>query len=153
MTTVDKAKEKIGEVAKDAKAAATEQVETQTEHLRDQAVAEADRVSDAAGAASREFEPDSLVGQALRDVRSHIDGLTSEFQQKPAGEMLDDVAVFARRNPLLFLGGAAVLGFAAARFLKSSAPERHDDLSDPWAGHLDSRVDTRAGYTGTEAQQ
>ncbi|MEY8838081.1 hypothetical protein AB9K41_03460, partial [Cribrihabitans sp. XS_ASV171] len=37
----------------------------------------------------------------------------------------EDLTVFARRNPLLFFGGAALLGFVAARALKAS--ERHDD--------------------------
>ncbi|CAA9396827.1 MAG: hypothetical protein AVDCRST_MAG03-971 [uncultured Rubrobacteraceae bacterium] len=36
-------------------------------------------------------------------------------------EMVDQARGFARRRPALFLGGAATLGFLAARFLKSSS--------------------------------
>jgi hypothetical protein len=34
---------------------------------------------------------------------------------------MDDVAVFARRRPALFIGGAFLIGIGIARFLKASA--------------------------------
>jgi hypothetical protein len=38
-------------------------------------------------------------------------------------ELVGEVQDFARRQPTLFFGGAVVLGFAALRFLKSTAPK------------------------------
>jgi hypothetical protein len=37
-------------------------------------------------------------------------------------DLVGEVQDFAKRQPTLFFGGAVVLGFAALRFLKSSAP-------------------------------
>ena len=49
----------------------------------------------------------------------------SQFLQDAKGEdALRSVEEFARKRPWLFLGGAAVVGFGGARFLKSSATRR-----------------------------
>lgn len=51
-----------------------------------------------------------------------IDEFASYFERKNIREMAQDVERFAKRNPAVFIGGAAVLGILAARFLKSSSP-------------------------------
>lgn len=51
--------------------------------------------------------------QKLSDVGTTI-------QQKSIDEVLRDTENFARVQPALFLGAATFIGFAAARFLKSS---------------------------------
>jgi hypothetical protein len=44
-----------------------------------------------------------------------------QIRQKGVADMLDDVQVFARRRPALFIGGAFLVGIGVARFLKASA--------------------------------
>lgn len=63
--------------------------------------------------------PDRYVGQMADSLSNAADA----FASKDLGSLIADTANFARRNPAAFVGGAALLGFATARFLKSSSPE------------------------------
>ena len=64
---------------------------------------------------------DSAAGQMARVV----DGL----RHRDVNQMITDVERFARQRPGVFLGGAFVLGFVTARFLKSSTRDE-----EPWRG-------------------
>ncbi len=59
----------------------------------------------------------SYVDQASDQLKRFAD----QIRQKGVADMLDDVHLFARRRPALFIGGAFLVGVALARFLKSSA--------------------------------
>jgi len=59
----------------------------------------------------------SLVEQAAVQVER----MSSYFEGKSAADVAGDVEQFARREPILFLGGAFALGLLGARFVKSSA--------------------------------
>ena len=59
----------------------------------------------------------SYVDMASDQMRRFAD----QIRQKGVADMLDDVHVFARRRPALFIGGAFLIGLGIARFLKSSA--------------------------------
>jgi hypothetical protein len=48
-------------------------------------------------------------------------GLSDYLKNANAGDLLRDAEGLARRQPVLFLGGAFALGLLAARFLKSSS--------------------------------
>jgi hypothetical protein len=65
------------------------------------------------------------------------------IRQRGVAEMMDDVAVFARRRPALFIGGAFLVGLGIARFIKSSA-DRGDNRS--YGGF--SSVDPMTAGTG-----
>jgi hypothetical protein len=53
-----------------------------------------------------------------------IQGLAQYFEQKDVRTMARDLENYARRNPAVFIGAAFGLGLLAARFLKSSSPNR-----------------------------
>ena len=101
-----------------------------------------DRVSnaaDAAAAASAEFEAGSLQAQATQQVAAHLTDVANRISRTDFDQAAGKVTQFARENPLMFLGGAALLGFAAARFLKAS--DRHTAVArttaeDPWMGYV-----------------
>lgn len=57
-------------------------------------------------------------------LAQQVENLSGYFERKNVGEMVRDVEMFARRYPAYFVGGAVALGFVAARFLKSSNPDR-----------------------------
>lgn len=59
----------------------------------------------------------SYVDMASDQMRRFAD----QIRQKGVGDMLDDVHMFARRRPALFIGGAFLVGLGIARFLKSSS--------------------------------
>ncbi|PVA08191.1 hypothetical protein [Thalassorhabdomicrobium marinisediminis] len=135
--TAQAIKDGAQDLAHKAQEQVTGAAEDAAESARQTAVEQADTYADAVHDAEQNFDPNSLQAEALRQVSSTIEGFTSQLRDKPVDEMLDDAAVFARRNPLLVLTGAAVLGFAAARFMKAS-PRRSSTRrgDDPWAGHL-----------------
>ena len=56
------------------------------------------------------------------------------MRDKDLGEVAGDVSDFARRNPLAFLGGAALLGFAGTRIARASERHREGsvDLNHMW---------------------
>lgn len=137
--TVDKAKDAVTDMANDARDTAAGSARDHAETARSQAIDEMDDAADAAEAARDEFEPNSLQAAALEQIGAQINAVASQLRDKPVDAMVDDVAVFARKNPLLFLGGAALAGFAAARFLKSGeGSSRTVEHDDPWSGHLDN---------------
>ena len=100
---------------------------------------EARRAADAASAASEEFQPGTPQPQATDYVADAMNQVAGAIQDTDLDQATRQVARFARENPVLFLGGAALLGFAAGRFLKSSGPAtptRTAEDDDPWSGHV-----------------
>lgn len=64
-----------------------------------------------------------LVEQANDGLRR----MTDSVRGKNLDEIMRDAETFARQRPAVFLGAAAIAGFLAVRFLKSSS--QHDDRS------------------------
>ena len=73
-----------------------------------------------------------------------LDQITAHLRDRPVDNIVADAAGFARRNPLLVLGGAALAGFAAARMVKSAgvSSNTQNDPADPWSGHLSNPEDS-----------
>lgn len=69
-----------------------------------------------------------VAAQLLARGADSIEGLSRTIDGKTPGEMLNAVRDFGRRHPMAFIGGAALLGLAVGRFVRSSMPE--DDLDD-----------------------
>ncbi|WP_373354607.1 hypothetical protein [Pseudoroseicyclus sp. CXY001] len=118
--------------------------------LKDEAVARAGEVRDrvsgeakarAEGAKDHVADEVSSVGKALRSASGELRGgspqeqifsqmadgladLADSVRGKSVGDIARDVGDFGRRNPVAFLGGAALLGFAGARLAKASAEAR-----------------------------
>lgn len=129
-TIGDELRGKSSEAAQAAKDAARTQAERlrseaylRGETYRDQAADETDKVASALRRASADLNAGSpqerFVGQVAEGVADAADRMR--------GMTLDDAArettAFARRHPAAFLGGAALLGFAVARFLKASSDD------------------------------
>ncbi|WP_299629272.1 hypothetical protein [uncultured Tateyamaria sp.] len=109
-------------------------VDTQVSKATTEAAQRVDTVAQATEAARDELPADSAVdpmlGQAvdvLGQVAEHLRGADLNALAHEAGDL-------AKRHPVLALGGAALVGFAAARFLKAgSGPDRAALAGDPWA--------------------
>jgi len=65
-------------------------------------------------------EQPQLANYAER-AAEQVEHFSSYLKGKDLDQLVHDVEGFARRQPAAFLGGAFVLGLAAARFLKSSS--------------------------------
>jgi hypothetical protein len=107
----------------------------------------ADEVADVATAlrkAADEMRNGSAQQRTMGQIANGLADASEAVGNKDLGELAGELSAFARRNPLVFLGGAALVGFAAARFAKASSttPVRrsgHDSVVRPAA------VDTPAG--------
>jgi ElaB/YqjD/DUF883 family membrane-anchored ribosome-binding protein len=70
-------------------------------------------------------------GDYARRAASAIDNAANSLASKNADELIDDTRSFVRKSPGVALAGAAIVGFAIARLLKSSlGSSRDDDASD-----------------------
>ena len=67
------------------------------------------------------------LAEYVRDASARASRLAGRLDQGPDA-VLDDVRAFARRRPLVFLGVAGVLGFAAGRLLRSGASAATDEV-------------------------
>lgn len=69
----------------------------------------------------------ATVTPFVEGAANQIERFVGGFKDKDLRTMVTDVEQFARRRPGVFVGGAFLLGLAAARFLKSSATP-----DEPW---------------------
>jgi len=119
------ATEAVLHVADQAKEKVADQIAQQTKR----SVVEISNVAKALKHTSEELGDNlasPLVGRAADEIQR-----ASEFlQNATVDDIVGSVQSFAKREPLLFLGGAFFVGMLGARFLKSSAHQNLSDLSD-----------------------
>jgi hypothetical protein len=91
-----------------------------------------------------------------RTMAQIADGLADASEavgNKDLGELAGELSSFARRSPLVFPGGAALVGFAAARFAKASSTSHGNRAGDDpavWPSGIDAPADSaRMGPAGT----
>lgn len=128
-------KTKVHEIGGDAKDAIGAKADQAAANLRDHAVEQASNVANAADAVAAEFDVNSLQARAAQQVADQVEGLAHRLRATDLTSVTRDVSTFARANPAIFIGGAALLGLAATRFLKARDPNRVDfgvAQADPW---------------------
>ena len=109
----------------------------------------AERLSGLAGAlrdSARKLQEQDAEGFSRYADRAaeQVERLSSYLQDHEVRELVHDAETFARRRPVLFLGGTFLAGFALARFLKSSVPERQ---RSSWAPERLPGNDEAAAYS------
>jgi hypothetical protein len=115
-------------VASDIKAAVSHKYDQTMNEARTRAVdAKADVASgvmDVANAlrhAARELRDGSAQERTLGQIAGGIADASDAIRDRDLGEIVKMASNLGRRNPALFLGGAAFLGFVASRYAKASA--------------------------------
>lgn len=106
-----KARKKAEESLSDQKRRTTQQFESVSSALRD------------TSANLRERQEDRIA-EFADTAAEQVDRLSGYLSNRSVGELMEEVENIARREPALFLGGAALLGIVGARFLKSSERRR-----------------------------
>lgn len=101
--------------------------------LQDQKHAMAEQVSGLANALHSTAEQlktqnQSAMAQYTQQAAEGLERFSRTLKDRDLGTLVGQVEDFARNQPGAFIGSAALLGFMAARFLKSSA-ERHSTPS------------------------
>lgn len=67
---------------------------------------------------------DALKSKVLGSVAQGLHKASDVLRERSVVDLADDVRALARRHPGAFMAAAAVVGFAAARFVRSSAHRR-----------------------------
>lgn len=67
-----------------------------------------------------------VVAQYAGEAAQGLERFSQTLRERDINTIMGQVEDFARRQPAVFIGSAALLGFLAARFLKSSAEPRDD---------------------------
>lgn len=68
------------------------------------------------------------IANVAETAADQAERVAAYLREHDAREILGNVEDFARRQPLLFLGGAFVLGVAASRFIKAAAGGQRSEL-------------------------
>lgn len=118
----------IGGVAVDVKATVAKKVHETVSGIKSQAsdakVNMAGEVKNVAASLRRESEQlrgGSAQQRTMGQIASGLADTSDALRDRNIGEIMRSVRTVARENPILFLGGAALLGFAASRFANASS--------------------------------
>ncbi len=74
--------------------------------------------------ASAEGESDALKSRVMTSVAQGLHAASDALRQRSVADLTSDVKILAKRHPGAFMAAAAVAGFAAARFIRSSSKRR-----------------------------
>jgi hypothetical protein len=102
----------------EAKSAATEKAG----EAKAQAADEIARTARGLEAAAEEMEGSPLQQDLLREAADGLKQIAHAVEGKSLGAMAAELSEFGRQNPMAYLGGAALVGFALARFARASTP-------------------------------
>ena len=80
-----------------------------------------------------------LVNDYLGRVATQAEGFSDYLKKTSFGQVVGDLEKLARREPLLFMGSALVVGLLGGRFLKSSPPDRTSASRDSFPGDAAAR--------------
>ena len=105
LSSLEEAKSTASEKAGEAKALATDEIARTARGLE---------------AAAAEMEGSPLQQDLLREAADGLKQIAHAVEGKSLGTMAADLSEFGRQNPVAYLGGAALVGFALARFARAS---------------------------------
>lgn len=113
------ARQKAGELATQG----GEQIKSQLANQKHQAAQRMMPVQTALRETAQQLrkQNQNSFGQYTDNAASQVERFSGYLRETEVDQMLAEARSFARRKPALFLGGASILGFLGARFLKSSA--------------------------------
>lgn len=133
-TVTQTAKDQMGELGTAAKDLATDARGKVESTVNQQKNVGADYIGNIASAVQRaasEFDGDTpQAAHYIRHAAGQLDSVANAVRTRDVRELISEVEQFARRQPTLFFGGALFLGFAAMRFLKTSAPAPQAVVTD-----------------------
>ena len=131
---VDDLAHEASKTAQNAKDRVTDEVSRQAEAGRDGVANEISDMGQALRRAAEELRSGSPQERTFGQMANTLADLSDTVRDKDLGEIVNDVSGFARRNPVGFLAGAALLGFAGTRLAKASSRNTQGsvDLSHMW---------------------
>ena len=129
-------KEDARDAARHMRTEAEKIAQTQANAARQKVADEVGSLGGALRKAARDLEDGTIQEQAMSRVADGIADLSDNIATADLRQGVEELSGYARRQPIAFLGAAALLGFAGARFLKATAPAQDfGDPSDDWTEH------------------
>jgi hypothetical protein len=126
---LDEAKEAVTHVAARAREQASSQLATQKGRVAGQIDGVARALRDTS-AHLRGDEQGEGVSTYIEKIANQTERFARYVNSSDPRQMFAQLERFARRDPVLFLGGAFTLGLVTARFLKSSGRPATPEISD-----------------------
>ena len=119
-SALDTAKQRVADSIRPA----AEQAQSFAERQKTLGAEQIGGVARAVHSAAREFEGQMpIVAKSVHDAAARLEGAAASLRDQNPGELISGLNRFAREQPAVFFGAAILAGFAASRFLKSSAAE------------------------------
>jgi hypothetical protein len=136
----DRAKEVVGDTVDRVRAQAVSQIDAQ----KSKATGMLSEVAQAIRATGDQLrtQDQANIAQFTDSAADQIERVSTYLDNRDFSQVVTEVQRFGRRQPALFIGGAMLLGLAAARFLKSSSEQARSQ--DRYQGYGDYRYG--AGY-------
>ena len=107
-------------------AAAHDLADETIDDARDALSRSGDRLAETLRRAAEGPSLDSIPGRVMSAVSHGMTSVADTFHDRNLSDIAGDVRALARRNPGVVAVGAAVAGFALARFLRSSMRSHRD---------------------------
>ena len=163
---LDEAKNLVGQVADEASAAAGQvaeqakaQISEQTERFKGMAGEQKDLFAEQIGGvasamdkiASELESTNSTSARYARLIADNADKVSSTIRDNDVDALFNMAQDFGRRQPAAFLGAAALLGFAASRFLMASASRPVETSSTGAESELGEDGPSYAGTSTSDA--
>jgi hypothetical protein len=126
----ERAREKAGELKRQAEETAHGMRDRALSAVDEQKHAAVSRVEGVARALRRASDDlreqgQPLVAEYSRYAADGLDSMARSLDRRDFDGIVEGVEDFARHRPVAFLSGAMIVGFALARFMKSSSARRH----------------------------
>jgi len=134
---MDKVREEGGKVTEQAAGKAREFVGQGLDRGSEALTNVSRLVSDTASGLDERLGPE--YGDYARRAADAIDRTAQSLRQKDPDELIDDTRNFVRKSPGVALAGAAIVGFALARLIKSGISSVAGDESRADASDIDVR--------------
>jgi hypothetical protein len=105
----------------------------------DQAASGVETVADSIRRVSVDMQTDQpQIAEFASTAADQAEALAGYLRENDVRQIVGNVENFARRQPLLFVGGAFLLGMAASRFIKAAGGQRQARSSDYRSGYAAS---------------
>ena len=124
--TASAVKEDVTKAAQSAARTVQDEATHYADRSKETAAREVRGVASALRTAADELRDGSPQERTFSQLADGLADVSDTIRDKDLGEVVSGLNSFARRNPLLFLGGAALAGFAATRFARATARDPQD---------------------------
>jgi len=100
-----------------------EQANKLADRSKDAGVETAEAVGKAADRAARELQDDAPeLANYVREAANYTQRLANDLRDRSASDLLTEAVDWGRKQPVIALAGAALLGFALSRVIRTGLP-------------------------------